>query len=76
MYLKSMCSGNKDATQTLVNYGLQDLTCKERNSLKEQASTTMKKSSIYKSEVWLCNMIMSRKSNLMKRKIESPRQKT
>lgn len=30
---------------------------------------------IYKPEAWLCNMIMPQKSNLVKRKSESPRQK-
>lgn len=43
MYSKPMCFGNKDATQSLVNYGLQDLPCKKKAVLKEQASTTMKK---------------------------------
>lgn len=29
-----MCSGNKDATQILVHYGLQDLPCKKKAVLK------------------------------------------
>lgn len=39
-----MCPSNKDATQSLVNYGLQIYLVrkKEKSSLKEQASITKK----------------------------------